>query len=106
MPDEDRDQNRDENDDHDAYGGRTAATSIVDYNRAISHTSHCSFRSSQSAAFIPRVQASVPESIEASGMWPLLSGIVLSLGLAAAAWLRARAPRATYYEGDVYGMTP
>ncbi len=100
MPDEDRDQDRDEDDDNDAYGSRSAPTAIVDYNRAISHTSHCSFRSS--ARFIPRVQASVPGGGEASGMW-LWSGFVLSLGLAALAWWRSVARVQTFYESEVYG---
>ena len=103
MPDEDRDQDRDENDNNDAYGSRSAPTAIVDYNRAISHTSHCSFRSS--ARVIPRVQASVPEGGEASGMW-LWSGFALSLVLAALAWWRSRASAPTFYEGEVYGMDP
>jgi hypothetical protein len=102
MPDEDRDQDRDEDDDNDAYGSRSAPTAIVDYNRAISHTSHCSFRSS--ARFIPRVQASVPGGGEASGMW-LWSGFVLSLVLAAVALWRSRAKSRSYYEGEVYGET-
>jgi len=101
MPYEDRDQDRDEDDDNDAYGSRSAPTAIVDYNRAISHTSHCSFRSS--ARVIPRVQASVPGGGEASGMW-VWSGFVLSLGLAALAWWRSRATARTFYEGEVYGM--
>ena len=101
MPYEDRDQNRDEDDDNDAYGSRSAPTAIIDYNRAISHTSHCSFRSS--ARSIPRVQASVPGGGEASGMW-VLSGFILSLGLAGVAWWRSRAPVQSYYEGEVYGM--
>ncbi len=102
MPDEDRDQDRDEDDDNDAYGSRSAPTAIVDYNRAISHTSHCSFRSS--ARFIPRVQASVPGGGEASGMW-VWSGFVLSLVLAAVALWRSRAKTPSYYEGEVYGET-
>jgi len=105
MPDENRDQDRDEDDDNDAYGSRSAPTTIVDYNRAISHTSHCSFRSSQSANVIPRVQASIPGSGEASGMW-VWAGFVLSLGLALVAWARSRASSRTYYEGEVYGMGP
>lgn len=39
-------------------------------------------------------------------MWPALSGVVLSLGLALAAWLRSRARTRTYYEDEIYGMTP
>ena len=101
MPYEDRNQDHDEDDDNDAYGSRPAPTAIVDYNRAISHTSHCSFRSS--ARFIPRVQAGIPGGGEASGMW-VWSGFVLSLGLAALAWTRAGARSATFYEGEVYGM--
>jgi hypothetical protein len=58
MPNEDRDQNRDENHDNDSNGSR-AAPALIDYNRAISHTSYCSFRSSQSADVIPRAQASI-----------------------------------------------
>ncbi len=100
MPYEDRDQDRDENDDNDAYGSRSAPTAIVDYNRAISHTSHCSFRSS--ARFIPRVQASVPGSGEASGMW-VWSGFVLSLALAGVAWWRSVARVQTFYESELYG---
>jgi hypothetical protein len=103
MPYEDRYQDHNENDNHDAYGSRAAPTAIVDYNRAISHTSHCSFRSSQSARFIPRVQASVPGGGEASGMW-VWFGCVLSLVLAAVAWSRSRAPLQSYYEGEVYGL--
>lgn len=103
MPYEDRYQDRDEDDDHDAYRGRPAPTAIVDYNRAISHTSHCSFRSSQSARFIPRVQAGVPGGGEASGMW-VWSGLVVGLGLAGVAWWRSRARASTFYEEDVYGM--
>ncbi len=101
MPYEDRDQDRDEDDDNDAYRSRSAPTAIIDYNRAISHTSHCSFRSS--ARFIPRVQASVPGGGEASGMW-VWSGFVLSLGLAALAWWRCKARAQTFYEEEVYGM--
>src|SRR5947209_939114 len=104
MPYEDRYQDHNEDDDNDAYGSRPAPTAIVDYNRAISHTSHCSFRSSQSARFIPRVQASIPGGGEASGMW-VWSGFVLSLGLAALAWWRSREHVRTFYEGEVYGMT-
>jgi len=37
-------------------------------------------------------------------MW-VASGIVLSLALAIAAWLRSRASTTTYYEGEVYGMS-
>lgn len=105
MPDENRDQDRDEDDDNDAHGSRAAPTTIVDYNRAISHTSHCSFHSSQSATFIPRVQASISGDGEASRMW-VWSGLVLSLGLALVARARSRASSRTYYEGDVYGMDP
>ena len=101
MPYEDRDQDRDEDDDNDAYGSRPAPTAIVDYNRAISHTSHCSFRSS--ARFIPRVQASVPGGGEASGMW-VWSGFILSVLLAAVALWRSRSRTRSYYEGEVYGM--
>jgi len=101
MPDEDRDQDRDEDDDDDADGSRPAPTTVVDYNRAISHTSHCSFRSS--ARFIPRVQASVPGGGEASAMW-VWSGIILS-GLLALTALWRRRSAGTYYERDVYGMT-
>jgi len=103
MPDENRDQDRDEDDDNDADRSCSAPTTIVDYNRAISHTSHCSFRSSQSATFIPRVQASVPGGGEASGMWGW-SGIVLSAALALVACARSQASSRTYYEGEVYGM--
>src|SRR5581483_8384566 len=103
MPYEDRDQDHNEDDDNDAYGSRPAPTAIVDYNRAISHTSHCSFRSSQSGRFIPRVQASVPGGGEAGGMW-VWSGFVLSAALAAVAWWRSRAKARSYYEGEVYGM--
>jgi hypothetical protein len=104
MPYEDRDQDRNQDDDNDAYGSRPAPAAIIDYNRAISHTSHCSFRSSQSARFIPRVQASIPGGGEASGMF-VWSGCVLSLVLAAVAWSRSRAPVRSYYEGEVYGLT-
>ena len=103
MPHEYRDQDRDEDDDNDTYGSRSAPTTVVDYNRAISHTSHCSFRSSQSANVIPRVQASISGGGEAGGMWAW-SGFVLSLGLALVAWARSRASSRTYYEGEVYGM--
>jgi len=103
MPYEDRYQDHNEDDDNYAYGSRPAPTAIVDYNRAISHTSHCSFRSSQSGRFIPRVQASVPGGGEASGMW-VWSGLVLCLGLAGLAWWRSRAKAQTYYEAEVYGM--
>ena|SRR5947209_17717112 len=103
MPYEDRYQDHNEDDDNDAYGSRPAPTAIVDYNRAISHTSHCSFRSSQSGRFIPRVQASVPGGGEASGMW-VWFGFVLSLGLGLLASWRSRAKAPTYYEGEVYGM--
>lgn len=102
MPYKDRDQDRDEDDDNDAYRSRSAPTAIVDYNRAISHTSHCSFRSS--ARVIPRVQASVPGSGEASAMW-VWSGIVLAMVLAAVALWRSRATTRSYYEADVYGET-
>ena len=103
MPHENRDQDRDEDDDNDTYGSRAAPTTVVNYNRAISHTSHCSFRVSQSADVIPRVQASISGGGEAGGMWAW-SGFVLSLGLALVAWARSRASSRTYYEGEVYGM--
>ena len=38
-------------------------------------------------------------------MWAVF-GFILSVGLALTAWLRSRAPSRTYYEGEVYGMTP
>jgi hypothetical protein len=106
MPDEDRDQYRDEDDDDDTDGSRPAPITIVDYNWAISHTSHCSFPWSRwSARFIPRVQASVSVSGEASAMW-VLSGAVLSGILAAVAWSRSFARSQSYYESEFYGMTP
>jgi hypothetical protein len=37
-------------------------------------------------------------------MWTW-SGFVLSLVLAAVAWLRSRAPVPSYHEGEVYGLT-
>jgi hypothetical protein len=105
MPYEDRDQDRDENDDNDAYGSRSAPTAIIDYNRAICHTNHCSFRSSQPTDVIPRVQASVPGSGEASGMW-VWSGFGLAVVLAGVALWRSRAPVQGFYEGEAYGLTP
>ncbi len=106
MPNEDGDQNRNENDNHDAERRCAAAVStvLVHYNRAISHTGSYSFRRC-SAPLIPTTgKHHQAGGRKAAAMWAGI-GLALSCMLGFCALLKSRRAGGSYYAAEVYGLT-
>lgn len=104
MPDENRDEYGNQNDDDDAERCGASAISVFDYNRAISHTGSRSFQVT-APRYTHSRQALTHRRRMHVRMWAAL-GLILALFTAIFAYVRSRRAPSNYYEADVYGMTP